>query len=144
MTRFANILIAASLAASASLAACSSGGNSPTDSGNPSPSDQAISVGVGETVAVGTTGVTIAFLRVEEDSRCPLNALCVWEGNGKVALTLASGYGASKSVSLNTTTEPRRTDFAGLEIQLSALAPHPTGEPIDPEAYVATFRIEQN
>lgn len=139
MMRFANMLIA-----SAALTACSSAGYSPTDSGNPSPSDQTLSVGVGETVAVGTTGVTIAFLRVEEDSRCPLNALCVWEGNGKVALTLSSGYGASKNVSLNTTTEPRRTEFAGLEIQLSALEPHPTGEAIDPEDYVATFRIDSD
>jgi hypothetical protein len=86
--------------------------------------------------------VTIALDEVVSDSRCPLNALCVWEGNGRVALTLTSGYGATKAVALNTTFEPRKTDFAGLEILFQSLAPYPTGEPIDPGDYVATFRID--
>ena len=136
--RYANILIVAVLAA------CSSGGYAPTGSGNPSPSAQSVSVRVGDTAAVGSTGVTITFLRVAEDSRCPLNAVCVWEGNGRVALTLSSGYGATKDVSLNTTTEPRETVFSGLRIALAALNPHPTGEPTDPDDYVATFEVDQD
>ena len=92
MTRFANMLIA-----TAALAACSSGGYSPTDSGNPSPSDQTLTVGVGETVAVGTTGVTIAFLRVEEDSRCPRNVTCFWQGQVKVLLNVSLGGARASS-----------------------------------------------
>jgi len=138
MRRYATLLLAAFLAA------CSSGGYGPTDSGTPSPSEGSVSVAVGERVAVGATGVTIEFRAVTEESRCPLNAVCVWEGNGQVALTLASGYGATRDATLNTSLEPRRVDFAGLRIILSGLAPHPTGEPIDPADYVATFRIERD
>lgn len=136
---YAKILITAAV-----LAACSSGGYGPTGSGNPSPSGQNVSVRVGETGAVPGTGVTIAFHAVTEESRCPLNAVCVWEGNGRVALTLSSGYGATKDVELNTTTEPRETVFSGLRIELTALNPHPTGEPIDPDDYVATFEVDQD
>jgi len=138
MRRYATLLL------DAFLAACSSGGYGPTDSGTPSPSEGSVSVAVGERVAVGATGVTIEFRAVTEESRCPLNAVCVWEGNGQVELTLASGYGATRDATLNTSLEPRRVDFAGLRIILSGLAPHPTGEPIDPADYVATFRIERD
>src|SRR5688572_24318316 len=96
MIRYANLLIAALVAA------CSSGGYGPTDSGTPSPSEGTVSVAVGERVAVGTTGVTIDFRAVTEESRCPLNAVCLWEGNGQVALTLASGYGTTRDAALNT------------------------------------------
>ena len=138
MIRYANLLTAALVAA------CSSGGYGPTDSGTPSPSEGNVSVAVGERVAVGTTGVTIDFRAVTEESRCPLNAVCVWEGNGQVALTLASGYGATRDAALNTSFEPRRVDFAGLRIILTELTPYPTGEPIDPADYVATFRVERD
>lgn len=133
--RYANIL------AAVVLTACSSGGYGPTGSGNPSPSGQSVSVRVGDTAAVGSTGVTITFLRVTEDSRCPLNAVCVWEGNGRVELTLSSAYGATKDVALNTTTEPV---FSGLRIVLAALNPYPTGDPPDADDYVATFQVEQD
>jgi hypothetical protein len=138
MTRYATLFL------TAFLAACSSGGYGPTDSGTPSPSEGSVSVAVGEQVAVGATGVTIELRAVTEDSRCPLNAVCVWEGNGQVSVTLANGYGSARDATLNTSQEPRRIDFAGLRITLSGLAPHPTGDPIDPADYVATFRIERD
>ena len=138
MSRYAKLFLAAILTG------CSSGGYGPTDSGSPSLSDGSVSVSIGETTAVGATGVTITFRAVTEDSRCPLNAVCVWEGNGQVALTLANGYGATRDATLNTSLEPRRIDYAGLRITLSGLAPYPAGNPIDPADYVATFRIERD
>lgn len=102
-----------------------------------------MSVAVGETRAVGSTGVTIEFRAVTEESRCPLSALCVWEGNAQVALRIANGYGGSRDATLNTSLEPRAIDFAGLRIILTVLDPYPTGEAIDPADYVATFRIER-
>jgi hypothetical protein len=123
------------------LAACSSGGSGPTGSGNPSPSGQSVSVRVGGEAVVPGTQVTIRFHEVTEDSRCPSNVVCVWEGNGQVALTLSTPSDA-REVLLNTTSEPRRIDFAGSRIALASLAPYPSGEPVDPGAYVATFEVE--
>jgi len=139
MMSYGRILIAVVTAA-----ACSSGGYGPAGSGNPSPSAQSVSVRVGETAAVPGTGVTIAFHAVTEESRCPLNVVCVWEGNGQVSLTLTAGYGSTMDVALNTTIEPRETVFSGLRIALTALSPHPTGEPTNPGDYVATFDVDQD
>lgn len=134
--RCARLLLPAAI-----LAACSSGGSVPTGTGSPSPSGRTLALAVGETAFLPGAGVTIAFRSVTEDSRCPLDVDCVWEGNGRVALTLTGPEG-SEEVELNTTTSPRETGFAGIRIALAALEPYPAGEPIDPEEYVATFQIE--
>jgi hypothetical protein len=123
------------------LSACYSGGSVPTDTGSPSPSAGTLSVNAGETGSVPGSDVRITFRSVTEDSRCPLDVNCVWEGNGRVALTLSS-LEDSEEVVLNTTTSPRETVFAGIRIVLSSLAPYPAGEPIDPDDYVAKFEIE--
>jgi hypothetical protein len=136
MTRWAKLLFA-----TAAVGACSSGGSVPTQTGDPSPSARALSVGAGETASVPGSDVTITFRSVTEDSRCPLDVTCVWEGNGRVALTLSSAEG-SQDAELNTTVQPRQIDFAGMRVVLASLAPYPAGEPIDPADYVATFEIE--
>jgi hypothetical protein len=127
--------------AAAVLGACSSGGSVPTETGNPSPSARTLSVKAGETGSVSGSDVRITFRSVTEDSRCPLDVTCVWEGNGQVALTVSSS-GGSEDVVLNTTTQPRRVEVAGIRIVLASLAPYPSGEPIDPDEYIVTFEIE--
>jgi len=129
------------LALAAALAACSSGGSGPAGSGNPSPSGATLEVSVGDAAVVPGSSVTIAFRAVTEDSRCPGNVICVWMGNGQVALTLSTPT-ESRDVTLNTTSEPRGIEFEGLRIGLAGLAPYPMGSPIDPHDYVATFEID--
>lgn len=123
------------------LGACSSGGSVPTETGNPSPSARTLSVNAGQTASVPGSDVRITFRSVTEDSRCPLDVTCVWGGNGQVALTV-SGPEGSEDVVLNTTTQPREVEVAGLRIVLASLAPYPSGKPIDPDEYIATFEIE--
>lgn len=132
----------ARLALAVALAAvCSSGGSGPAGSGNPSPSGETLNVPVGGSATIPGSSVAIAFRAVTEDSRCPANAVCVWAGNGQVALTLSSPSG-SRDLVLNTTSEPRRIEFDGIGIRLAGLAPYPLGMPIEPDTYVATFEID--
>jgi hypothetical protein len=134
--RYAYVLLAA-----IGLAACSSGGAGPTGNGSPAPSARSLSIPVGESRVVPGTTTTIAFLRVAEDSRCPLDVDCVWAGNGRVELRL-SGGAADREVSLNTTEGSRDVEFAGLRIALEVLDPYPrTTTPTDPDDYVATFVV---
>ena len=123
------------------LAGCSSGGSGPTGSGNPAPTAQSLSLRVGEIGTLPGTPITIAFHEVTEDSRCPANAVCVWEGNAQVALTLASPGGRLDG-RLNTRTDPTRIAFGGASIAIVSLVPYPTGEEIDPGTYVATFEVD--
>jgi hypothetical protein len=70
------------------------------------PSDR-IELGLGETVRVDAGDLTIAFDAVLDDSRCPLEVLCFWEGNAAVRLILTDGTGGFTAVTLQTSPGPR-------------------------------------
>ena len=71
------------------LAACSS--NSKSEVTTPSQNSQtvrqqelgrAFSMKIGESITVGDLRLT--FRSVEGDSRCPIDAVCVWAGDGEI------------------------------------------------------------
>ena len=111
--------------------------------------------GLGEeiTVSVGQSAQVddrwyIRFEKVVEDSRCPMNARCVWEGNARIALTVRDvGQGSTlpvggEPVQLNTSSrfDVRKT-LPVVEIELLRLEPTPmAGVPI--EDYSATLVVK--
>lgn len=58
-----------------------------------------LSVKVGQTV-VATTGERLTFEKLVHDSRCPANAMCVWQGMVTVEMTVQAG-GHKKTFSLS-------------------------------------------
>jgi hypothetical protein len=97
---------------------------------------------VGDAVLVKGEALKVKFISVPEDSRCPANAICVWEGNAKVVLKLKKGEDRTK-VELNTSrTYPQEVTFQNYSIKLVALDPYPmTNEKIPQERYVATLVV---
>ncbi len=96
----------------------------------------------GQTARVDGTAVTVSFVGVPEDSRCPTDVVCVWAGNGAVSLVLTDDSGAKNTVVLNTTLSPRSVRNSGYEISLSGLKPAPKqGSPIPLADYIATLRV---
>ena len=86
--------------------------------------------------------VTIKFVTVTEDSRCPVGTQCVWEGNAKVQVRITNRHGGSKTMVMNTGTGPHGDQFNGWAIYLNELTPKPKGgTKINPRAYVATFSV---
>jgi hypothetical protein len=55
----------------------------------------------GDRVVVDDT-FTIVFHDVAEDSRCPTDVECVWQGNAAVVLKLTAGSGAAFTITLTT------------------------------------------
>ena len=136
--RYAYILIVA-----AALAACSSGGSEPTGTGTPSPSGERITLVVGESREIPGTGLTVEFLRVAEDSRCPIDVTCVWAGNALVQIGMAMGTGPTVPLELNTTLEPRAVDWNGVRVTLRGVMPEPRStERIPPESYEVRLQLE--
>lgn len=43
----------------------------------------------GQTLTSG--GLSVTFIEVLEDSRCPADAMCIWQGNVKVRIEVAAG-----------------------------------------------------
>ncbi len=86
--------------------------------------------------------LTVKFVSVIEDSRCPIGVDCIWAGNAKVQIKVINRKGVSKTFELNTNLAPQTVKFEGYEIKLGALTPHPKADtPTDPNGYTATFSL---
>ncbi len=95
----------------------------------------------GETVFLKGTGLAVTFRAVLEDSRCPVNAYCVWAGNARLELSVARGDSAVRVV-LNTLLDPTAVTVDAHELRLLSLSPQPyAGRTIPPDRYVATLRV---
>ena len=87
-------------------------------------------------------GLTITFDRVASDSRCPMNALCIWVGDAVVALSISGGSGGSAQRELHTHSAESEASYLAYTIKLVALAPYPrTDRQILPGDYVATLSV---
>ncbi len=78
-----------------------------------------------EKAAIKTDKLTIEFVSVLEDSRCPVGVDCVWAGNAKVQIKISKGKAAAQIFELNTGLEPKIITFQGYRIELVSLNPVP-------------------
>ena len=80
--------------------------------------------------AVLTGDIGVRFTKVVEDSRCPANVVCIWEGNARVELT----FDGPEADSLNTngSSGPRSLTHKYLRLELVNLEPYPGTGSTDP------------
>jgi hypothetical protein len=120
----------------ASLAsACSSSPTAPTI-----PLERQFTLAPGDRVRVAGTAVSVQFERVDGDSRCPADAVCVLGGDAQVRINVHDD-GRVHHYALHTgDLAPIRHD--GLTIALVALSPYPfSARPIGPADYRTTLRV---
>src|SRR5262245_33454789 len=132
------VLIAAGLA----IAACSS--NSTTT--EPVVYSQAevadsISIRVGKTIIVD--GVHIRFDVVESDSRCPMDAVCVWAGDAVARFAVEQAAPSSPlMLQLHTNLQPKSGTAHGFRIELLSIQPYPRASaPTKADDYVASIKV---
>lgn len=88
-------------------------------------------------VFIPSKGIHIEFKNVEGDSRCPIDRICIWEGNAVVVLELKNSAGDRRMVKVNTNLDPKNAEFYETIISLRGLSPYPqSSEPINPGDYV--------
>ncbi len=105
---------------------------------------QTVVLGVGEQARTIDGNLGIRFVEVTDDSRCPTDAVCVWAGNGQVAIRLEPRNGSPVDEELNTNLAvgPREIVFRGYRLELVTLSPLPVStDPIPPGDYEATLLI---
>lgn len=107
------------------------------------PPDRAFSLPVGKTAAVPGSPTRITFTRVTEDSRCPINAVCVWAGDAKIELTLARNRAPVVTGILSLSPENNEAHLADLIVRLVGLAPAPVTPEPAPRQYVAELVIRK-
>jgi len=105
--------------------------------------DQDFTLGIGESVTIENTGITITFEDVLEDSRCPINAACVWAGNARIQLAVNT---PARHVVLQTRSDSNyavvyQEGIRQLMVQLGTLLPEPVaGETTDKQDYKSTMK----
>jgi len=106
--------------------------------------DKEFSLGIGQTANIEGEKLVIKFKAVLEDSRCPVNVVCVWAGNGKVEFEILDIDGQNKTVTLNTEEEPRVTTLKGHNLKLISLNPlRIDGVSISPGDYSVKLLVER-
>jgi hypothetical protein len=104
---------------------------------------KAFRLGIGDTAIIASEYLNLTLLDVSEDSRCPADVVCVWEGQATVVADLiARGQRVgSFDLTLRAGNEELATGQAGqYQLTLVGLEPYPIStHPIQPQEYQATL-----
>ncbi len=97
-------------------------------------------VRAGESAQVDS--LRLHFLRVTEDSRCPINARCVRAGSAKVAVELRAPGSAARQAVLQTPDTPTNATYGSYEIEVLDLQPGRDVNAPTPR-FEAAFRVRR-
>jgi hypothetical protein len=107
------------------------------------PLDQDFRLARGEAALVDGR-LTLGFVAVTEDSRCPQGVMCIRAGEAKVRLDARIPGGGEMAVTVATEGgQPRVASFAGYDLRLVGLDP-PRRTDVPNPAYVATLRVSRH
>ena len=88
--------------------------------------------------------LTIKFVNVIEDSRCPVGVNCIQAGNAKIQIKISDRRGQTKTMELSTNTDPKADRLGPYAITLVSLAPQPTKDDKPAQSrYTARFSIQR-
>ncbi len=87
---------------------------------------QEFSLSIGQTASIKGEDLQLKFLQVVNDSRCPSNVTCIWQGQASclVEITYLESVQRVTLVQPGLTEEPSRIDFNDYLIQFN-LTPYP-------------------
>lgn len=94
--------------------------------------------------AISKTGrITVKFLEMIEDSRCPADVSCVWAGVARIKIRLTR-KGKSSDFELNTNQADKPAVFQGYSVALKDLEPRQsTTSKYSPSAYSVTLIVKK-
>lgn len=105
--------------------------------------NQPFQLGVQQQIVVD--GLTIQFLGISEDSRCPTDVQCMWAGQVSARFQVSSNNIPATEVVLTEgagTDTQSTTTVDGYQIQLGEVTPYPnTQNPIEPDGYTVTLTV---
>ena len=87
---------------------------------------ESVTLHIGQQKTAAHSRITVKFISVVEDSRCPVGVNCIWAGNARIKITVAKGKKVAKTFELNSSIAPQSISFEGYELKLLDLTAHPT------------------
>lgn len=104
----------------------------------------AFSLALGKTATINGDGTKITFKRVPEDSRCPTDVTCVWEGDAKIEVTIARTGAPDETAVLSLHSPGSEISSGNLLIRFVGLAPVPRqADGNAPRPYVAELVVNR-
>jgi len=100
-------------------------------------SDQGFSLSLGQSTTIAGENLTIKFIEVISDGRCPRGAICIWPGEAHCLIEITTDSESSHRIVL---TQPglsrtSKSDFANYKIRFD-LQPYPeVGKASDKKGY---------
>ncbi len=108
--------------------------------------DTPITLAFNRIASVEDEKILIEFADLTEDSRCPVNVTCVWEGQVTVALNISMDGTESGSLSLTSRAGHEKLAHANIgaySIQLQEVEPPKTQDEIVLSEYIITLIISK-
>lgn len=150
MTRasFSRALSASLVAAALSLAACGGGTSDAGPGTDPQRGSYSVVVRSGQPSQIPAEGLTLELIAVD-DSRCPVDAVCVWEGHGAATLRVSQTGQTAETVKIGLPAAAERqlpgdASYRGWRLSLQVLEPAPrAATPTPLESYRATVMVQR-
>lgn len=104
-----------------------------------------ITIPLKQMVKAGSTGLSMSFDKIESDSRCAINARCLWAGAAVVKTTVKNSKGVSKTLSLSTVNFENYDNIGkvfGKKITLIDLLPKVTAGASSKPAVTPSIRVK--
>ena len=105
--------------------------------------DSEFGLQINQSAEIKSEYITVTFLNVTSDSRCPSDVTCIWQGQAGIELDVRKGEVESTvSLSIGGDSSPEESIFNSYLIQLVDLSPYPISiKNIQPEDYTVTIKI---
>lgn len=105
-----------------------------------STSDNIIKLGVNKKVTIPNSKTSLEFKEITEDSRCPANVTCVWEGIAIVNLKATSGNNTQDIQVATRDFLPKEVtksfNYAGYRFTVQEVKPYPGGKEESPSVTI--------
>lgn len=103
---------------------------------------QVFELSIDQTASIASENLSITFLNVLEDSRCPSDVVCVWAGNARVEIEVFKAGEDKVIATLNSFLEPKEYLYQTYLISFKDLAPYPRStEEIEPQDYRLSLMV---
>ena len=98
---------------------------------------------IGESVTIKDHGIKLKFVDVLDDSRCPSDVECIWEGTVSLMINIQYDSEDLGNFILNLS-NLHKASFMGYYVQFKELEPYPISTEIIPKnTYCATFIVDE-
>ena len=102
-----------------------------------------VKLNYGQSIVLEDGALTVEFMSVAGESRCPEGVTCVWEGNAEIRVQVSSAE-MTETYALNTTLNPQFVEHQGYKIDLLSVDPYPMyKQSVEFEEYSITLDITE-